>query len=88
MPIIGGDWNCVVNVKDIEGGDYSKKKSKELSELIRDFNMADAFRFLFPDKREYTWARKDKFKSRLDRFYIPQDLVACLVDISHLHNLP
>ena len=83
LPILGGDWNCVISVKDIEGGDYSKKKSQDLQDLIRDFNMTDCYRYLFPDGREYTWARKDMFRSRLDRFYIPTDLVTSLQDLSH-----
>ena len=29
LPIIGADFNCVINVKDIEGEDYSKKKIKD-----------------------------------------------------------
>ena len=68
LPILGGDWNCIISVKDIEGGDYSKKKTKDLQDLIRDFNMTDCYRYLFPDGREYTWARKDKNRSRLDRY--------------------
>ena len=83
LPILGGDWNCVTNIKDIEGGDYAKKKSQDLADLVRDFNMADAFRYLHPDKREYTWARKSKFGSRLDRFYIPQELLQGLLEVSH-----
>ena len=65
----------------MEGGNYSKKKSQDLQDLIRDFNMTDCYRYLFPDGREYTWARKDKHKSRLDSFYIPQ--VPSLQSLSH-----
>ena len=82
LPILGGDWNCVTSVKDIEGGDYGKKKSQDLQDLIRDFNMSDFFRYLYPNDREFTWARKDKFRSRLDRFYIPASLVTSLQDLS------
>ena len=39
-----------------------------LSLAIRDFNMTDCYRYLFPDGREYTWARKDKNRSRQDRY--------------------
>ena len=45
--------------------------------------MTDCYRYLFPDGREYTWARKDKNRSRLDRFYIPQELVPSLQSLSH-----
>ena len=83
VPIMGGDWNCVINVKDIEGGDYSKKKSQELANLVRDFNLSDAFRHLYPDKREYTWARRGMFGSRLDRFYLPMDMVGGLQEVTH-----
>ena len=83
LPILGGDWNCVTNVKDIEGGDYGKKRSQDLSNLVRDFNLSDAFRQLHPDKREYTWSRKFKFSSRLDRFYLPPELIHGLLEVSH-----
>ena len=83
LPIMGGDWNCVISIKDIEGGDYNKKKSQDLQDLIRDFNMIDAYRHLFPGGREFTWARKDKFRSRLDRIYLPQELVSGLKMVTH-----
>ena len=83
LPILGGDWNSVINVKDIEGGDYAKKKSQDLADLVRNFNLTDAFRHLHPDEKEFTWKRKDKFGSRLDRFYLPQELLAGLMEVSH-----
>ena len=83
VPILGGDWNCIVNVRDTEGGDYYKKKSQDLLDLTRDFNVTDAFRHLHHDAREFTWSRKGLSSSRLDRFYIPQDLLNGLGVLSH-----
>ena len=83
LPIMGGDWNCVIDKKDIEGGDYRKKKSQDLMDLVREFNFTDSFRYLHPDADEYTWERKDKFGSRLDRFYLPQELLSGLKEVTH-----
>ena len=52
LPIIGAGFNCVINVKDIEGGDYSKTKIQDLAELVRDLNLKFAFRQLYPNKNE------------------------------------
>ena len=83
QPILGGDFNCIIDKKDTVGGDYYKKKSPDLADLVRDFNLSDCFRLLYPDKREFTWERRGKAPSRLDRFYLPQDMVAGLQQVSH-----
>ena len=44
LPILGGDWNCVINVRDIEAGNYGSKRSRDLADLVREFNMTDCFR--------------------------------------------
>ena len=58
-------------------------KRKEYLDVDLRLEKPDCYRYLFPDGREYTWARKDMFRSRLDRFYIPTDLVTSLQDLSH-----
>ena len=83
LPIIGGDFNCVLSRIDIEGGDFGKKKSSELQNIVREFNLQDSFRYIFPNAREYTWSRRGLNSSRLDRFYIPQDLVKGVKQVSH-----
>ena len=84
LPIIGGDFNCVIEKKDLEeGGDFYKKRSPELSDLVRDFNYSDCFRFLYPEAKEFTWERRGKAASRLDRMYLPQDLVVGVREVSH-----
>ena len=83
LPIIGTDFNCVINVKDIEEGDYSKKKIKDLSKIVRELNLKFAFRQLYPNKKEYTWARQKKIGSRLDSFYLLPDLLKGLLEVSY-----
>ena len=56
MPVLGGDWNCVLQKIDLERDTYFEdRKSVDLQNITRDFNMVDAFRHLHPRVREYTW---------------------------------
>ena len=79
LPIIDVDFSCVINVKDFEWGDYSKKKIQDLAELVRYLNLKFAFRQLYPNKKEYTWARQKNIGSRLDGFYLSPDLLKGLL---------
>ena len=83
LPIIGGDFNCVLSRVDTEGGHFGNKKSNELQEIVREFNLMDSFRYLYPNALEYTWSRRGVHASRLDRFYLPQNLVEGLKQVSH-----
>ena len=83
LPIIDVDFSCVINVKDFEWGDYSKKKIQDLAELVRYLNLKFAFRQLYPNKNEYTWARQKNIGSRLDGFYLSPDLLKGLLEVSH-----
>ena len=38
---------------------------------------------MYPNKKEYTWARQKKIGSRLDRFYLPTDLLKGLLEVSY-----
>ena len=53
LPIIGGDFNCVLSRVDIEGGHFGNKKSNELQDIVREFNLQDSFRYL------YIWTHMD-----------------------------
>ena len=46
-------------------------------------NLKFAFRQLYPNKKEYTWARQKKFGSRPDWVYLSPDLLKGLLEVSH-----
>ena len=86
--IIGGDWNCVLNIIDIEGGvGFGQKVSPVLKDLVRSYNLCDVFRHQFPRTEEFTFFRAGKAPSRLDRFYISRSLVLGLSETFHLASL-
>ena len=71
--IIGGDWNCVLNA-EIDTINYTNTRArlrshaKILSSMSK-FDLVDAFRELYPNKKEYTWRRFNTNKrGRLDFF--------------------
>ena len=50
--------------------------------LVNNFNLKDAFRHLHPNKIEYSFHRANS-ASRIDRFYIPANMIPQLVTASH-----
>ena len=85
LPILGGDWNTVTEKVDLEKDKYfADRKSQDLTNIIREFDLVDAFRHLRGRAREYTWQGRDgAVASRLDRFYIPKCMTGNLVEMSH-----
>ena len=85
LPIMGGDWNCVTEKIDLENSKYfDDRKSLDLTNILRDFDMVDAFRHVHGRKKEFTWQGRDGASaSRLDRFYLPRGLVGQVVGMSH-----
>ena len=85
LPICGGDWNCVTQKIDLQNDRYfDDRKSQDLMNIVRDFDLVDPFRHLRGRAREYTWQGRDGASaSRLDRFYVPACLTDSLVSMSH-----
>ena len=85
LPICGGDWNCVTEKIDLQHDRYfNDRKSQDLTNIIREFGLVDAFRHLRGRAREYTWQGRDGASaSRLDRFYVPPCLSDKLVSMTH-----
>ena len=85
LPLVGGDWNCVTEKIDLENDRYfDDRKSLDLTNIIKDFDMIDAFRHLHGRKKEFTWQGRDgAVASRLDRFYVPDWMAKHLVSMSH-----
>ena len=58
-----------------------------MTDLVRGFNYADAFRIVKPNKIEFTFNRPNCSASRLDRFYVPQYLLPQVQDVHHHASL-
>ena len=86
--IMGGDFNCVLNSIDIEGGiGFEQKKCPALGDLVRVADMVDIFRIQFLRKQEFTFFRASCAPSRLDRFYLSAGLVGEVLGVSHVASL-
>ena len=78
--IIGGDWNCVLNA-EIDTINYTNTRARPRSRAkilssMSEFDLVDAFRELYPNKKEYTWRRFNTNKrGRLDYFLVSKDLM-------------
>jgi exonuclease III len=75
--ILGGDWNIVLDPDvDKKGGNELEKHKhnkyrKSLLELIEEFDLNDCWRQHHPNKRQYTWRRKNpRIFCRLDMWII------------------
>lgn len=84
--IIGGDFNNIFDFNlDCCGGsihNFEKRKSDReiLKELETKHGYKDTFRYLYPQKKAYTFSGISNYKSRLDRFYIHSSYANCLTE--------
>lgn len=79
IPIIVGDFNCVISEQDCVEN-YQRKKCEPLKQVIELFGYSDIWRNLHPDTSEYTFFRANNTPARLDRIYCPPLLVSQVVD--------
>jgi exonuclease III len=82
VPVLGGDFNCVLDAMDCENN-FQDKKCPALNDLVSGFSFCDAFRFLHPELVDYTFVRPNCSASRLDRFYVPAHLTRSIVSVTH-----
>ena len=86
--IFGGDFNCVLKQIDVENGTgFAQKRCPQLADLVKGKNIDDAFRYLHPDAKEYTFFRPCAAPSRLDRFYLSSDLLHRVASVEHVASL-
>lgn len=86
FPIIGGDFNCIL--QDIDStSNQVNKKCQALYDLVSTFELSDAFQTLHPGTAEFTWFRPNYSPARLDRFYVPQFLINNVSDVTHHASL-
>lgn len=82
--IQGGDYNFVENISLDKVGGNSLSGSigvSEIRKLKQDFNLVEPFRKMYPNKKEYSF-HMTGIHSRLDRFYISNDLFTLVKDVT------
>ena len=72
--IMGGDWNCVIERKDVEEG-FNEKQSVVLEDLVKYFEFEDAFQIKSPEEEIYMFERPGLSQSWLDRVYVPKEII-------------
>ena len=82
-PIIIGDFNCVLNRIDTLGY-FQNKNCPALSDFITTFKYSDTFRVLYPTDIAFTYAKQNSFPSRLDRVYVPANLINTISSLKHV----
>lgn len=81
--ILCGDFNCVLDsMRDVRGPGQGRPtwNARELGFLIQDFALEDVWLLLAGNAFSATWKRGSSM-SRLDRFYVSQDLVPKISNI-------
>jgi hypothetical protein len=89
--VLGGDWNCTYSSSPIEHNidclnmrrPPNLNHSRQLEELCNRFDLSDPFRFLYPDKLEFTYVPRTQYatnKSRLDFFLVSESLLDNISD--------
>ena len=87
VPILIGDFNCVINRSDTSAN-YDLKKCDALKDLINLFNYSDCLQVLHPFLLgQWTFSRPGMAVSRLDRVYIPQTILNDLITIQTLPTI-
>ena len=86
--ICGGDFNSILSILDVENGQgFPQKFSRQLSDIVQTNNLSDAFRYLYPASVEFTFFRASAASSRLDRFYLSNNLLSSIMNVEHFPSL-
>jgi exonuclease III len=89
--IIAGDWNCTVSTDKIDSNPDcvnmrtppNLNHSKKLLEICNRYLLTDPFRFLYPEKKEFSYCPRNplqKNSSRLDYFIISESIIDNITD--------
>ncbi len=96
--VLGGDWNAtwssvpvpnnpdVINMQAIP----SKQRSEKILQMSRRLSLTDPFRFLYPNKTEFTYvpnAAANRNRSRLGFFLISENIIDSCKNVNIPHNL-
>ena len=86
--LVGGDFNCVLQPMDIDNATgFDQKNCPQLADLVRIKGLKDVFRCKKRNIKEYTFFRSSAAPSRLDRFYIPEELIMHVSQVEHISSL-
>ena len=86
--LVGGDFNCVLKPIDIDNGTgFDQKNCPQLADLVNVRSLTDVFRYKYPNIREFTFFRTSAAPSRLDRFYLPNEVLQQVVQVEHIASL-
>ena len=78
VKILAGDFNCVERATDKFGGNFVS--AKELKDLRKNTRLVDIWRKTHGNSIQCTWFNANKtISSRLDKFFIAQDLVSTVI---------
>jgi hypothetical protein len=81
LPIVIGDFNCVLEAVDTTAN-HRAKVCRALADFLVAFPVVDSFRFCHPGDKEYTFHRLGVAPSRLDRAYVPGAYLPSLIEIT------
>ena len=86
--ILGGDFNCVLKPIDLENGTgFQQKNCIQLADLLKAKDLKDVFRYFHPHSKEFTFFRTTATPSRLDKFYLPTNLLVGVMGVEHIASL-
>ena len=79
--IIGGDWNVYLNplldTSSNTNPNYRQNSRRCIQNSMTELNLIDIFRYIYPDKKRYSWRRfNSSQQSRLDFFLISDSLTS------------
>ena len=78
VKILAGDFNCIESASDKFGGNFIP--SNDLKELRKNLKLVDIWRKTHGNVPQCTWFNANKtIGSRLDKFFIVQDLVSTVI---------
>ena len=88
LPILVGDFNCVLETIDVERN-FERKTCLDLKTMLNILEYKDAFRLTNGNTIEYTYGygNPNSTKSRIDRMHVPKNLVDKVVKTEHLATL-
>jgi len=81
LKLIGGDFNETLNnqldrTSRSTHTTVATNKNVNLSNMIKEHNLTDIWRHTHPDKKQFTWRRKNNVdKSRIDYWLIENNLI-------------
>ena len=81
-PLLIGDFNCVLMSADT-AGTFRNKRCPPLADLVAAYDLTDGFYSLHPNVQSFTFFRRNTPGSRLDRAYIPPQLLPHLLVVTH-----